>query len=80
MTKALGSKFTQDELRTAFEKVQHPENWKFGNQNIVIEADEVEVVGEAVVYFTGGLMEYYLRKSDGKAVVKFEGYYACVGA
>jgi hypothetical protein len=80
MANAFGSKYTQEELRAAFEKVQHPENWKFGNKNVVIEANEVEIVGEAVVHFTGGVMEYYLRKSDGKAVVKFEGYYTCVGA
>lgn len=71
--------FTREELNVAFTKVQNPAGWKYGHENFIVEAADLKVTEEAVIYFTGGVMKSDPTES-GRFVCNFEGYYTCVGA
>lgn len=73
--------FTKSELQAAFEKVQHPENWKFGNKAIIERADFL-VTNEATIFFAGSPLKVIsgLKPGSEKFEVEFAGYYACIGA
>jgi hypothetical protein len=75
--KVWGFKHTEQEMREAFEAVQHKENWKFGNSTW-IAADKLEVTSEAISFFTGDTMEATMM--GNLAFIKFKGYYATIGA
>jgi hypothetical protein len=70
--------YTQTQLEAAFKKVQHPENWKFGNK-VWVEEAELDVTCHAIDYFTGGEWEDYETQGT-KHLIEFPGYYAVIGA
>lgn len=72
--------YTQDELRTAFEKVQ-AKNWKDPINKIVpaMSTAQREVVIEAVIHFTGSVPTF-TRLDGGRERVQAAGYYATIGA
>jgi hypothetical protein len=71
-------KYTHDELKAAFEKVENKENWKLPIRGI-IEESEFQLVYEAAIYFAGSPLESR-KLADGRLEVSGAGYYNCIGA
>lgn len=75
-----GKPFTMLDLHVAFRKVQNEENWKLPIHTFV-EESEVELVEDAIVFFTGGKPVRLGRDKTGKLVeIHAHGYYHHVGA
>lgn len=75
---------TLAELRIAFERIQHPENWKLGLAGIipVADLDKAQVAAE---FYAGSRLDVIYTEPesfgpDRKCFVKGPGYYACVGS
>lgn len=66
--------YYHDELVEAFQKVEHPENWKLPF-NAVISVDEWEITAAAVEYFTGSTLDLVDYGPGGSLVVQAIGYY-----
>lgn len=84
---AIPPEYTQEQLEAAFKLVQPAENWKNPiNAQVYLDDAEKEVIGEAVIYFTGGLAEFVpvprAKKVNGKTRYRViaPGYYRSVGA
>lgn len=76
--------FTIADLRVAFDRVQHSQNWKLGLAGIIPVTD-IEKIRTAVEFFAGSplTVEYTEPVIEGReqmCFVKGPGYYACVGA
>jgi hypothetical protein len=72
--------WTRGELDAAFKTVQHPKNWKFGNEAPIRRAD-FEKVNEATIFFAGSpLRIVHDYGIEDFILVRFDGYYACIGA
>lgn len=74
----MGHKFSRAAMDEAFKRVQHPSNWKLGNQ-AWIDDSELAVTEEAVTFFAGSPLQI-LKRQEGRSLVYFSGYYACIGA
>lgn len=75
-------KFTEPELKEAFEKV-HSDNWKDPiDKEVVLKTErDRKAVHEAVIYYAGCAPEITrVRKGEYKYRVKAVGYYIAVGA
>jgi NADPH:quinone reductase-like Zn-dependent oxidoreductase len=76
--------YTRGQLKAAFEKVQHPHNWKLALCGIIPVA-ELAVTEAAAVFFAGSpLMVVYeepVSFGPGRnCLVKGKGYYEMIGA
>jgi hypothetical protein len=71
-------KFTRGELKEAFNKVANKENWKLPIDAIIHES-EMEIVEEAVIFFTGSIPSLFDAPEDKVRVVS-KGYYFEIGA
>lgn len=85
VAKINGRDVTRGELRQAFERVSHPNNWKLGINRVVdLNNWEMELISEAVIFFTGSAPEFFpmvgatFPKNRYRVVAA--GYYAAVGA
>lgn len=67
-------KYTDFELRQAFELVQNREHWKNPVNAVINECDK-EIVQEAVIYFTA-TVPTFTQLADGKLRVQAAGYWA----
>lgn len=74
-----GKSFTILDLHVAFRKVQNEDNWKLPIHTYVDE-QEVELVEQAIVFFTGGGAKRMGRDANGRIEIHAEGYYHHVGA
>lgn len=74
-----GKPFTMLDLHVAFRKVQNEENWKLPIQ-ATVEESEIELVSDAIAFFTGGRPERVGRDTNGKIEIRAHGYYHHVGA
>ena len=70
----MAERYTRDELTAAFNKVENPKDWR-APINKTIEADDglLDVICEAVIFFTGTVPEFKLLK-NGKYRVTAIGY------
>jgi len=66
-------------LNAAFAKVKS-ENWKDPiNATITATDEEIRVIEDAVIYFTGSLISAQ-RLKDGRVRIRAAGYYVNIGA
>jgi hypothetical protein len=76
------------ELRTAFERVENPTNWKRAIDATIIDSLEgITLVKEAITFFVGGKSTMYVVASEtreGKTMLAIRfvnaGYYENIGA
>lgn len=68
--------YTQEQLETAFKKVQNKEHWK-GRINALVNGDEdLDLILFAISYFTGTEGYTLAPRKDGKIRVRAPGYWA----
>ena len=67
------------QLRAAFEDVADDDNWK-GPIRSTCDPEDMEIVGEAIQFFTGSVAKFHEEYVPGKLLVEAAGYYAAVGA
>ena len=76
-------KFTREQLLQAFEAVQNPTNWKLGNA-AWIKVGDFELTNAATVFFAGSPLKIVetvaLEGHPSSHLIRFSGYYACIGA
>ena len=70
---------TDTELHAAFDKVKNADNWK-DEIDAVIDEAEWGIVNDAVIYFTGGMLDIVERLDGGRVRVWSAGYYVHIGA
>lgn len=70
--------YTDAELHRAFDMVKNRTNWKEPINAVIAESD-LDIVTEAVIYFTGCLIDVWPYK-EGRVRVTAAGYYAQIGA
>lgn len=69
--------YTQEELETAFKKVQDKKHWKNPIKAFIDKADQM-VVQEAIIHFTATVPTFTKINqgpNKGKVLVQAEGYY-----
>jgi hypothetical protein len=74
-------KYTQQQLHAAFDRVCNKNHWKKPiNKLVTVKSkDELDVIKEAVIHFTGGVADIE-QVGPNKYRVTASGYYNCVGA
>jgi hypothetical protein len=78
--KVLGREVSREELLAAFGKVEPLGNWKLPvNAVVELEEDELPMVNEAVIFFTGSVPKF-LSKGGKTYRVQAVGYYNAIGA
>lgn len=72
-------RFSQDELREAFDYVEDSKHWK--NPFVaLVPSDMIDVVRQAAIFFAGSPIEVYPTDDPDTFVVEGPGYYICIGA
>lgn len=71
-------KYTDEELREAFEKVQNKKHWKNPINAVCLREDQ-DVITEAVIYFAGCVPTFTPIGTD-KLRCRAVGYYIAVGS
>jgi hypothetical protein len=71
--------FTIAELRTMFDRIAHPVNWKLEIVALV-KQEELDKARVAIEFFAGSPMTVPYIDPVGTALIKAPGYYKCVGA
>ena len=69
--------YTDNELRTAFDKVKNKNNWKKPINRWIKESD-LFVTEDAVIHYTGSVVNVVDEK-EGKVKIHAEGYYNAIG-
>ncbi len=67
-------KYTQEELRVAFSKVENKKHWKGPVKAIINEKEDVELIRESVIHFTG-TVPHFEKYKKGKLIVTADGYW-----
>jgi hypothetical protein len=82
-----GRRVTRGELSAAFDKVRNPEHWKRPiDANVELGDEEIALVQEAIVFFTGSQATLYPLLGTGSAPgrcryrVVADGYFMTIGA
>jgi len=70
--------YTQEQLHTAFSKVQNTEHWK-NPIDALIDASDKDVTTEAIIHFTGSI-PHYTKSRVNELRVQADGYYIAIGA
>lgn len=73
------NKYCHEELKAAFELVENKTNWKLPIDT-TIESKQVDVVRDAVPFFTGSIAHFTPIMGTDKVRVQASGYYSAVGA
>jgi hypothetical protein len=83
MNSETGTIYSRAELTDAFNRVEDKTNWKNPIDTIITVGknvdDELHVIGESVVFFTG-CRPTYTKLTATTCRVKAAGYYATIGA
>ena len=74
----MNSKYSQEQLLEAFNKVCDKKNWK-NPIKAIIESKDLDIVREAVIHFTGSIIDEIPMKSN-KIRIYADGYYLTIGA
>ncbi len=77
--KAAQGGYTLDQLSEAFDTVKNPENWKYPIDAVVPKDANLDLIGRAVTWFAGCIIEYGTLP-DGRIRVYADGYYNSVGS
>jgi len=72
-------RYSQEELRGAFNLVCDKTDWKKDIKATVPSDTNLDLVREAVIHFTGSV-PFFIRQKDGNIKVVADGYYLSVGA
>jgi len=74
-----GTPWSRAELKAAFDLVANRSHWKNPIRRTVPAGTDLELVREAVIFYTGSVPEFS-TKPDGSTLVVAIGYFAAVGA
>lgn len=73
-----GERFSQFEMKCAFELIEDKKHWK-NPIDATIDESDFELCDYACIFFTGGCLEVVENK-DGKLRVQSPGYFEIIGA
>jgi len=74
----MAERYTQDQLKAAFEKVEDKTDWKNPIKAYVDKSEDMVLIQQAIIHFTGTVCEMTkINKgpNKGKVLVTAPGYY-----
>lgn len=75
-----GKPVTRGQLSAAFDRVRNTKHWKYPvNTIITAELDEIAMIEEAIVFFTGSA-PHSTKLENGQWSIRAAGYFAAIGA
>jgi hypothetical protein len=72
-------KYSQEQLKEAFNKVSNKKNWKNRINSTISSKENLDLIAEAIIHFTGSC-PLFINKPNGKIRVTAAGYYLTIGA
>ena len=71
--------FSEEDLRTAFEKVENADHWK-NPVKAFCKVEDRDIIERAIEFYTGSEAVFYVTDVDGWLKVEADGYFVAIGS